>query len=314
MPLHLTSCSRRRFLSVTALAGGGWLTQFAAHAADDGPETFALLSDTHIAADPARVLRDVNLCDNLKAVLAEVKALSKSPSAVLLNGDAALNEGFRDDYEQLLKQLAPLLGDGSPPWHIGLGNHDDRANFRAVVNPKVASPIESKHVALVEGRHVNWFLVDTLRFTNKVEGELGREQLTWLDAALKSHANKPAIVVGHHNLQFPPAPQTEGAAKESAPAKVKHTGLVDSEPFVKLLESHRHVKAYVYGHTHNWAHERRDSGLHLINLPPVAYVFKKDRPNGWVEVTTAAGKASFRLHALHKQHAEHGATVELPLA
>jgi Icc protein len=313
MPLHFASCSRRRFISVTALAGGGWLTRFAAHAADDGPEIFALLSDTHIAADPTLVLRDVNLCDNLKKVVAEVKALGKSPAAVLLNGDAALNEGFRDDYAQLLQQMAPLLGDGAPPLHIGLGNHDDRKNFRAIVNPAIASPMASKHVALIEGRHVNWFLVDTLRFTNKVEGELGQEQLTWLDAALKSHPDKPAMVMGHHNLQFPPALQAASDGKQPVAPKARHTGLVDSEPFVKLLESHRHVKAYVYGHTHNWAHERRESGLHLINLPPVAYVFQKDRPNGWVEATTLPGKATFRLHALDKQHAEQGATMELPL-
>ncbi|RBP45056.1 3',5'-cyclic AMP phosphodiesterase CpdA [Roseimicrobium gellanilyticum] len=310
MPIHVDSCSRRHFLSTSALLGGGLLTRFSLGAAADGdPESYALLSDTHISADPAKVLRETHLCDNLKAVVAEVKGRPKRAAAVFLSGDAALNDGQPGDYEQLLTQLSPLLGEGAPPLHIGLGNHDDRANFRAIVKPRGPATIESKHVALVEGRDVNWFLVDTLRFTNKVEGELGEEQRQWLNAALKAHADKPAIVVGHHNPQFPPAAQAENAEA----TQVKHTGIVDTELFVSLLESHRHVKAYIYGHTHNWSHQRRESGLHFINLPPVAYVFDKARPNGWVEVTTTPGKAVFKLHALSKTHPEEGATVELAL-
>ena len=309
MPIHFASCSRRRFLGATALLGGGLLTRFGISAAVADVESFALLSDTHIAADPTKVLREAHLCGNLKVVVAEVKAMSSPASAVLLNGDAALNDGQVGDYEQLMNQLAPVLGSKAPPLHIGLGNHDDRANFRAVVKPGTPAPIESKHVALVEGRHVNWFLIDTLRMTNKVEGELGDEQRLWLDAALKAHADKPAMVVGHHNPQFPPSSLPDNAES----AKFKHTGLVDTEAFIALLEGHRHVKAYIYGHTHTWTHQRRKSGLHFINLPPVAYVFQKERPNGWVEVTTTPGKASFRLHALDKKHQEEGATIELQL-
>lgn len=309
MPIHFSS-SRRHFLGVSALLGGGLLTRFGFSATAGDMESFALLSDTHIAADPEKVLRETHLCANLKAVVAEVRAMARPATAVLLNGDAALNDGQAGDYEQLMTQFAPLLGQGSPPLHIGLGNHDDRANFRAVMKPGTPKLLESKHVALVEGRHVNWFLIDTLRVTNKVEGELGEEQRVWLDAALKAHADRPAIVMGHHNPQFPPATQAGNAESP----KPKHTGLVDTEAFISLLEGHRHVKAYVYGHTHTWTHQRRDSGLHLINLPPVAYVFQKDRPNGWVEVTTTPETASFRLHALDKKHPEEGATVALPLS
>jgi Icc protein len=311
MPIHYASNSRRRFLGAATLLGGGWLTRFESLAAEDGSQSFALLSDTHIAADPEAVLRETHLCNNLKSVVAEVKAMPQPAAAVLLNGDAALNTGLREDYQQLVRQLAPLMGQGAAPLHIGLGNHDHRENFREIARPGVPSPMESKHVALVEGRYVNWFLVDTLRFTNKVEGELGEEQRAWLDAALRSHSGKPAFVVGHHNPQFPPKPQSDAAAPAE---KVKHTGLVDTEPLVALLEKHRHVKAYVYGHTHTWVRQLRESGLHFINLPPVAYVFDKKRPNGWVEVTTTPDKATFRLHALDKKHPEEGSQVDLALA
>lgn len=316
MPLHFDlSPSRRRFLGTTsALLGGGWLTRFASEAAEsagEGSETFALLSDTHIAADEARVMRDVDLCLHLRTVLGEVKALAQPATALFLNGDAALTDGQLADYEQLMKQLRLLSGEKAPAVHVNLGNHDDRANFRAIAKPGLASPVESKHVALVEGRHVNWFLLDTLKVVNQVEGELGEEQRAWLDAALKQHADKPAIVMGHHNPQFPPSPEPTALDKAATVGQFRITGLEDSQPLMDVLERHRHVKAYVFGHTHAWTSQTRESGLRLINLPPVAYVFQKERPSGWVKVTAGPGGIVFTLQALDKAHPEHGATVEL---
>src|SRR5688572_4902853 len=112
MPIHFASSSRRRFLGAATLLGGGWLTRFESLAAEDGSQSFALLSDTHISADPEAVLRETHLCNNLKSVVAEVKAMPQPAAAVLLNGDAALNTGLREDYQQLINQLAPLMGQG----------------------------------------------------------------------------------------------------------------------------------------------------------------------------------------------------------
>ena len=60
MPLHFDCPSRRHFLGTTALLGGGWLTRFTAAASGDDLQKFALLSDTHIAADPELVARDAH--------------------------------------------------------------------------------------------------------------------------------------------------------------------------------------------------------------------------------------------------------------
>ena len=45
--------------------------------------------------------------------------------------------------------------------------------------------------------------------------------------------------------------------------------------------------AYIYGHTHNWKVESDTSGIHLINLPPVSYVFREGEPSGWVTKETS---------------------------
>ena len=74
MPLHLDPLSRRRFLGGgTVLALSPLLSHSPVKAADS--ETWALLSDTHIAADPSLKSRqDVNMADNLRRVIAEVVA------------------------------------------------------------------------------------------------------------------------------------------------------------------------------------------------------------------------------------------------
>jgi predicted phosphodiesterase len=77
-----------------------------------------------------------------------------------------------------------------------------------------------------------------------------------------------------------------------------------------LLLSRRHVKAWIYGHSHAWEVKEQD-GLHLVNLPPVAYIFQPERPNGWVELELGESAATLQLRTLDPQHALAGQTVEL---
>ena len=77
------------------------------------------------------------------------------------------------------------------------------------------------------------------------------------------------------------------------------------------LESLSHVQAYVFGHTHNWNITKRESGLHLINLPPVGYVFDETRPTGWVDAEVRADGLDLMLHSLDAEHTEHMQTHKL---
>ena len=54
--------------------------------------------------------------------------------------------------------------------------------------------------------------------------------------------------------------------------KFESQWLCDSAEFMELLASFKHVKAFIFGHSHDWSIKKRGS-LHLVNLPPVAYVF-----------------------------------------
>ncbi|NLT71773.1 MAG: hypothetical protein GXX91_13940 [Verrucomicrobiaceae bacterium] len=304
MPLHLDSVSRRRFLRGSAVLA---LTTAAngISAPATGTETWALLSDTHIDLDPAKISRQgVNMAENLRRVVAEVLAEKEPLSGVILNGDCAFNNGQAGDYTLLLDLFDPLAKAGIP-LHFTLGNHDDREVFRDSLGKTAGSPaLAAKHCSLLETPLANLILLDSLRHVNKVEGEIGAEQLAWLGEILRAAPDKPAIVIAHH---YPQAPPSETAVEGK---KSRVTGLVDTEPFLELLRTHRSVKAYLYGHSHNWRSKDGADGLHEVNLPPTAYVFDETRPNGWVRATLSAAGMALELRALDPAHPEHGKVTE----
>ncbi|MBL9151962.1 MAG: metallophosphoesterase [Verrucomicrobiales bacterium] len=314
MPLHLpptTAVSRRQFLRGSAFVAGALClksTRLSLSAAEaDAPERWALLSDTHIAADPAFVTRQgVNVTDHLKRVVAEVLAEKDRLDGVLIDGDCAFDDGQPGDYGQLATLLAPLREAGLPI-HMTMGNHDDRVSFLAAFSDHRpdAPPVDGKHVSVVEGRHANWIFLDSLRYVNKVEGEFGKAQLAWLDQYLAAHAAKPALLIGHHY------PQVFREDVIPGDQKIKISGLVDSDPFLKLLDRHACAKAYIYGHSHDWKMAVDAKGAHQVNLPPTAYVFNNARPNGWVRATVGAGGMTLELRALDPAHPEHGKPAEL---
>ncbi|MEK7781379.1 MAG: phosphohydrolase, partial [Verrucomicrobiota bacterium] len=71
------------------------------------------------------------------------------------------------------------------------------------------------------------------------------------------------------------------------------------------------VKAWVYGHTHNWKVTQDASGVHLVNLPPVAYIFREGDPSGWIHATTRGDGMRLELRAIDPKHKAHGQVVDL---
>ncbi len=299
MPLHLPPLTRRAFLRRSLAATASLLTIPALRAAenDADPDRWALLSDTHIAADRAAINRDVNMTDHLEAAVKGVRALASRPAGVFVNGDCALLKGLAEDYATFSALIAPLREAGLPI-HLTLGNHDDRDIFRTALKDALpaAPPLASRHVSIVEGARANWFLLDSLDEVNKAPGLLGDEQRAWLAKALDAHTAKPALVMVHHN----PVSSTQG----------KKGALTDSEELLAILLPRRHVKALFFGHTHTWRFAEQD-GMHLVNLPAVAYPFAATEVTGWVDVKLSERGAALALHAHDTLHAAHGKTTEI---
>jgi hypothetical protein len=78
-----------------------------------------------------------------------------------------------------------------------------------------------------------------------------------------------------------------------------------------LFARHPQVKAYIFGHTHNWNLTQHKTGVHLINLPPTGYVFTQGRPSGWVRVTLAKDSMEIELRALDVKQPDHAQVKQL---
>jgi 3',5'-cyclic-AMP phosphodiesterase len=302
MPVHAAPLSRRSFLAQgTAVVAGltvlgrGWAAEGTIN-----PRQVALLSDTHVPSSPDIVANGTNMTANLRQVVGEITALPVKPAGVFINGDCAYLKGLPADYANLAQCVAPLSEAGLP-LHLTMGNHDDRGPlYQALQAQKPERPlVESKHVSLVETPHANWFLLDSLTEVDVVTGEIGAAQREWLATALAARTDKPALVMVHHNPQFEPPPEGKPWG-----------GLRDTADMMALLAGHPHVKALIFGHTHNWSVTRRDR-LHLINLPPVAYVFAAGKPNGWVLAEAHARGLTLDLRTIDPAHPQHRERVEL---
>lgn len=300
MPITLPPISRRRFLANLALAGAATMLPrplLAARKLVD-ENSWALFSDVHIAADPGKSARGINMTNHLRAVCDEVLDLSKRPAAMLLNGDCAFNSGEAADYAQLTSLLRPLREAGLP-LHLALGNHDEREHFWATIpeDERAANrPVPGHQVMLLETPRANWFVLDSLDKTLVTPGVLGGAQLDWLSQTLDAHPRKPAIIFTHHNPTNVEDPKT---------------ALRDTAELMAILRPRKQVKAHFFGHTHVWRVQRDDSGIHLINLPPVAYVFAKGKPSGWVHANLERQGMKLELRCLDRKHPDHGQKVEL---
>ncbi len=297
MPIHLPPISRRQFL-VRSLAAGAGLALSPRLAAATRPadaNSWALLADTHLAADRALLERGINMTDHFTSVSRELLSLPKRPAGVFIIGDCAFDSGEKGDYGVLTDLLEPLRQD-QMPIHLALGNHDNRERFwEALLAEKAAKrPLADKQAALLRTSRANWFILDSLEKTLSTPGLLGHEQLDWLAKSLDSNRNKPALVLIHHN-----------------PGISGNMGLKDTLALLEVIRPRRQVKAYIYGHTHAWKVEQDPSGIHLINLPPVAYVFHEGDPAGWVHATLEPKGLRLELRCVDLTHKAHGQVVAL---
>lgn len=299
MPITFPPLSRRDWLKRgSAAAFGSLATQLSA--LDIPEQQWVLFSDTHIAADETLTARGICMAENLQRCVNQVLKIGQKPFGLIINGDCAFNEGKIEDYGAFAHLIKPLR-EASVQVHCTLGNHDHRTNFlNAIIGPPPPNAerpmiVQDKHVASVTSALVNWILLDSLELVNKTPGRLGDLQLSWIERELRNLPNKPTFVVAHHD---PQGPVPEGA---------KLTGLQDSDALFELLAAHEKVQGYIYGHTHNWQLTKHaKTGLPLLNLPPIAYVFNPKRPNGWVMARISADRAEFELRSLNPAHDEHG--------
>jgi Icc protein len=333
MPLTLPPISRRRFLSA-AVAGATAAVLprclFALDAKAD-PNYFVLFSDIHLHADRQFIHESGtgrnNMWANFQQVCREALALPRRPTAVLINGDIAFHKGLANDYLTAIAAMDPLRQAGLPV-HWALGNHDERTNLSnaAAVDDAIVPEIIDRRVLLLQSPYANLFMLDSLDETDKAPGILGTAQLSWLAAALDRHADRPAIVFVHHQPYLRKPEIRDGMIVQSwgdgthladyvcsqqsldepttAPvhaSRVTNDALLDTVPLLDVLLPRKQVKAYIFGHTHEYSHKIIE-GMHLLNLPSTAWIFIKGQPLGWMDMQIEPMAAKFQLYCLDHNH------------
>ena len=237
---------------------------------------------------------------NPGTVVAEIAAQTARPAGVVVNGDLATDGSppTAGAYRHLAQLLDPLTKRGMPI-HLTMGNCDRRSLFAETLTEMLPGtpPVAGRLVNVLQTERANFFLLDSLYNTERTvtEGDLGMKQIEWLARALDQHAKKPAIVICHHNVN-------QLVAKS---VTAQEGGLRDGAALVDVLRPRKHVKAFIFGHTHEWRRWELD-GIHFINLPTTAYIFDPDEPRGWVDLRLEKSGMSLMLESLDKTHPKHG--------
>jgi 3',5'-cyclic AMP phosphodiesterase CpdA len=231
------------------------------------------------------------MANRLSTAVQQVLALPQLPHQVLVAGDCAHLSGQARDYQEYIRRIRPLAAGGLP-MHMTMGNHDHRERFWEALPGEVADANAAlgRQAMILPGRHANWFLLDSLNKTNVGGGELGGDQLEWLAAELDARADKPALVMLHHDPD---------------------RSLSDSDKLLAITRPRRQVKALFYGHTHVWEVKRDHSGMHMVNLPATGYTLFWRSFIGWVDCQVHPFGATLRVHTLDPDEKENGQIVHL---
>ena len=204
-------------------------------------------------------------------------------TGVIVTGDLALWDGQTKDYETLLTLLEPIRKAGLP-LHLALGNHDHRERFREAIRghlSRIAGCTTGTSSRCMDPT-CGFVMLDSLFHTAGTPGILGHHQLDWLALHLDAHPDIPTLVCLHHD-------PTPGSDK----------GLLDTKRFYEIVRPRKQVKAIVFGHTHAWSVKLDESsGIHLVNLPAVAYKFGIEQPLGWCRFTPQANGGLFELRLI----------------
>ncbi|MCZ4352327.1 phosphodiesterase [Roseovarius aestuarii] len=153
---------------------------------------------------------------------------------VIITGDLT-HHGHIAQFER----LRDTLTDCPLPVHLMLGNHDTRANFRAVFPDAPLTP-NGFVQQIIDSDDYRLILLDTLEETHEVphSGRLCAARLNWLDRALGDAGQRRVIIFMHH----PPMDVGFPAMDE--------IGLSNKDAVLKLLNSHANTCQIVSGHVH----------------------------------------------------------------
>lgn len=161
--------------------------------------TLIQFSDVHIYATPEETqYPGVDSLANITAALAEVERAGQPVEALVFSGDLA-DAGDIRSYQQLRAVVEPAAERMGVRVIYAMGNHDERAAFRAGLLSADPTVQDYDHVAWIGGLRV---IVLDSTVPGSHHGEITDAQYEWLEAQVATPAADGTVLVLHH----PPIP------------------------------------------------------------------------------------------------------------
>jgi Icc protein len=239
--------------------------------------------------DAAGKLRGVQTDASLHAVLDDAFAEGADYAAVLVTGDLV-----QDDPAGYLR-FKSIFGNMKRPVLCIPGNHDEPDAMRRELN---AAPFQ---ICGARGIGPWQFIMLDSYDPGQVGGRLVAAELERLDAALASSPRHAVVCLHHH-------PVAMGSRW------LDGIGLANAEEFWRIIESHPHVRAVLWGHVHQVYDDFRGavrllatpstgaqflpgSEKYAVDLKPPAYRILDLRADGSIETEVRWIAASAAMQA-----------------
>ena len=166
--------------------------------------TLLHVSDPHITGGPEPLYGAVDSEARLRQLFDEVHASQVRPAAVVFTGDLA-DHGEPEAYVKLRDIAEPACAAIGAEVIWAMGNHDDRANFRAGLFDEPESDLPVDRSYYLDGLRI--ITLDTT-VPGYHHGEVSQSQLDWLSDELATPAPDGTILALHH----PPVPSVQDLA------------------------------------------------------------------------------------------------------
>ena len=199
---------------------------------------FIVLSDLHLVSEGS-TSKTLDTAERLSIGIKTINSRHSDADFCILAGDLA-DSGKRDAYLRLKEILGELL----IPYHITIGNHDNRKEFIKVFGTNLIS--ETGYIdKVIDKKGYRVILIDSAETeaagynagTYQGSGELSSIQLDWLKDRLIEVPGCPIIIVLHHHAN-------------PLHTRVDRIILNNGEELVSVLKNHKDIRQVIAGHVH----------------------------------------------------------------
>ncbi len=194
-------------------------------------QKFIHITDTHFVP-PGTLLYGLNPLDRLAMCVADVNSSHADAAFAIITGDLA-HKGQPEAYEALKRELDKLV----IPYHLLVGNHDDRANFRATFPDAKFDANGFVQFAFDMGEGVLGVCLDTNE-PGMPWGSFCETRGAWLKETLRSTGDQPVIIFMHH-------PPFKVRLK-----RMDDISLLEPKAFNDAITGRKNIRHLFFGHLH----------------------------------------------------------------